>query len=201
MCFEEIARELIQRREHDFAVRQQLLEAGRLYDGYCPEMEQLHRENSSRLEAIIDVIGYPTIAKVGADASNAAWLIIQHAIGRPDFMRKMLRLLRRLPAGEISPRDLAYLEDRINMYEGKPQRYGTQFDWDDDGRMAPVACDDLAAVDRRRRKLGLCPLAEQTDRFRREQDFIPDRETLARHRRQYHDWLVQTGWRRTGNRT
>ena len=70
-------------------------------------------------------------------------------------MRRMLKILQKLPAGEIDPRNLARLEDRIRMYEGLPQRYGTQFDWDDDGKLSPVLHDPVAEVDRRRRELGM----------------------------------------------
>ena len=149
-----IAEELVRRREHDFSVRERLLEAGRLNDGYDPEMEAVHLGNAAWLEAVVEKYGYPTIGRVGADASNAAWLIIQHAISRPAFLRRMLAVLRSLPEHEADPKNAAYLEDRIRMYEGKPQRYGTQFDRDDDGLLSPVPCDDPALVDRRRAALG-----------------------------------------------
>ena len=38
--------------------------------------------------------------------------------------------------GEVPPLQPAMLEDRIRTFEGRPQRYGTQFDWDADGERA-----------------------------------------------------------------
>lgn len=193
--FRMIAEELVRRREHDFSVRERLLEAGRLNDGYDPEMEAVHLGNAAWLEAVVEKYGYPTIGRVGADASNAAWLIIQHAISRPAFLRRMLAVLRSLPEHEADPKNAAYLEDRIRMYEGKPQRYGTQFDRDDDGLLSPVPCDDPALVDRCRAALGLPPLAEVTAEMRKRDTGRPTREELERHRARCRAWLIETGWR------
>ena len=81
------------------------------------------------------------------------------------------------------------------MYEGKPQRYGTQFDRDDDGLLSPVPCDDPALVDRRRAALGLPPLAEVTAEMRKRDTRRPTREELERHRARCRAWLIETGWR------
>ena len=42
---------------------------------------------------IINATGYPTIDKVGKEASEATWLIIQHSIGQPEFMKKCAKQL------------------------------------------------------------------------------------------------------------
>ena len=34
---------------------------------------------------------------------------------------------------KADPKNLAYLTDRVALFEGKPQLYGTQFDWDENG--------------------------------------------------------------------
>jgi len=47
------------------------------------------------LNDIIEKIGYPTVEKVGEEASEAAWLIIEHSIGQPNFMRKCAELLEK----------------------------------------------------------------------------------------------------------
>ena len=191
-----VAEELIRMKQHDLEVRQRLLEEGKLYDGYSPEMERIHLEHSRRLEKMIAETGYPTIRKVGREASEAAWFLIQHSISRPDFMRRMLVLLKKLPPDEIDPRNPLYLEDRIRMYEGKPQLCGTQFEWDDNGRLSPVPYDDLRKVNERRKKAGMRSLEEQTEQFRRDQDFFPDPVFLQHHRAKYRKWLIETGWRK-----
>ena len=70
---------------------------------------------------------------VGA-AADAAWLMAQHAIHDPEFQRECLGLLEAAVwQGEASPRNLAYLTDRVLVHEGRPQRYGTQFMHGHDG--------------------------------------------------------------------
>ncbi|WP_343535386.1 DUF6624 domain-containing protein [Pedobacter sp.] len=122
-----IANELIAMAQHDLQVREELLKQGKLSPGYHPEMESVHRENAKRLDEIIRSIGYPTISKVGQEASDAAWLIVQHAISTPTLMKKCYALLSEAP-NEVNPQNLAYLHDRICYFEGRPQKFGTQFD-------------------------------------------------------------------------
>lgn len=122
----DISNELIEMARHDLEVREQLLNEGTLSPGYNPDMERVHRMNATRLEEIIDAIGYPTIAKVGKAASEAAWLIVQHAISEPALMRRCYALIAQSPE-DVNPQNLAYLHDRICYFEGRPQRYGTQF--------------------------------------------------------------------------
>ncbi|PHI18487.1 hypothetical protein CEQ90_17555 [Lewinellaceae bacterium SD302] len=187
---------LIQLQAADLALRNQLIEQGRLGDGYDHAMEQLHLKNADKLSSIMDDIGYPTADKVGISASKAAWLVIQHAISRPDFMRRCRDALQdeiKLDNGD--PIQLAYLTDRIAVFEGRPQLYGTQFDWDEHGQMSPQSCDDIAAVDRRRAKLGLNTLAEQTramrERVKAEGQFAPVGDTR---KKSYEEWRVRVGW-------
>src|SRR5205823_1179848 len=83
---------------------------------------------------------------VGRDAADAAWLVLQHSIGDPPVMRRGLELLRSVASGEVDPIQVAMLEDRIRTYSGLPQLYGTQFDWDERGEMAPRPIEDAAQV-------------------------------------------------------
>ncbi|KAK0351541.1 hypothetical protein LTR94_024562, partial [Friedmanniomyces endolithicus] len=62
----------------------------------------------------------------GADqarASNAAWLMAQHADRDPQFQAMMEPLVK---SGEVSLANYAYLFDRIAVGADRPQRYGTQ---------------------------------------------------------------------------
>jgi hypothetical protein len=57
---------------------------------FNPEVD---KANTSRLKTIIDKIGWPTISKVGEEASYAAWLIAQHADHDVSFQKKCLKLM------------------------------------------------------------------------------------------------------------
>jgi len=161
------ASKIIKLKQKDLAFRDQLIASGKLHDGYNQEMESIHIENAETLDAIIDQIGYPTIEKVGKEASEAAWLVIQHAISRPAFMRKCAQLLEvEVSNNNADPIPHAYLQDRIAVLEGENQLYGTQFDWDENGQMSPNTYDDIDKVNQRRQALGLNTLEEQTELIR-----------------------------------
>lgn len=145
----------------DDRTRERLARDGSLFAGYHPGMEAVHLRNADRLAAIVDAHGWPTRARVGADGASAAWRILQHAISRPDLLRGWFPLLQAAAqTGEADPAEVAMLEDRIRVFEGRPQRYGTQFDWNDDGtaHVPMVGVEDPESVDARRASVGLPPI-------------------------------------------
>lgn len=149
---EELAAQLIEMAELDLAVREKLQAENRLLPGYNPEMEIVHRRHAARLREIIAETGWPTRSKVGEQASDAAWLIVQHSIGEAAFMKGCYQLMQ-LVKSDINPSNLAYLHDRICYFTGRPQRYGTQFDGDE---LYPV--EDAIILNNLREGLQLPPL-------------------------------------------
>ncbi|NBC05905.1 MAG: hypothetical protein GVY26_01780 [Bacteroidetes bacterium] len=197
MRYPELAQQIIDLQTADQQLRDQLARSGQLGQGYNEAMQRLHNQNATHLAHIIDGIGYPTVERVGEAANAAAWLVIQHAIGQPPFMRKCLQLLEEAVAEQQADhKHLAYLSDRIAVLAGQPQRYGTQFDWDEQGKLSPNTCDDRAAVDRRRATLGLNSLAEQTRLMRKraaaEQQQAP--ANFQARKREMDAWRKKTGW-------
>ncbi|HCR49725.1 MAG TPA: hypothetical protein PLL64_13590 [Rhodothermales bacterium] len=191
------AQKLLQLKREDDNLRQTLLDEGVLFEGYHAEMEALHNRNAVILGKIIDQIGYPSSEKVGEAASEAAWLILQHAIGSPELMRKGAVLLAQaVQEGRESPVKLAYITDRIAVFEGKPQHYGTQFDWDDRGELSPAPYDALEAVNQRRAAVGLCAIEEQTrlmrERATAEHQMPPQNHTERQ--ATYERWRKRVGW-------
>jgi hypothetical protein len=152
--------ELIQMDDHDQAVRAALAADGSLFDGFHPRMAAVHDSHAARLKAIIAEHGWPTERLVGVDGAKAAHRIAQHSINYPAFMRECRRLLDEASArGEVPRWQFAYIDDRIRVYEGLPQRYGTQWRGGPDG-LEPYPLEDPAGVDERRAALGLPPLAD-----------------------------------------
>jgi len=192
-----IAKKIISLRNKDETLRSELIKKGVLSDGYHEEMEALHNSNATELNHIMDTIGYPTPDKVGEEASKAAWFIIQHSIGQPAFMKKSAELLQQaVHKHHADPVSLAYLTDRIAVFEGKPQLYGTQFDWDEKGEMSPNLFDDLNKVNHRRKTMGLNTLEEQIQimraRVKSENQYPP--ENFAKRQRVYNEWRKKVGW-------
>jgi hypothetical protein len=133
----ELTQRLSDMAEEDQRVRAELAATGELFQGYHPRMAEVHRRNAQELEAIIELYGWPGKSLVGDAGANAAWLILQHAIGNPELQRKCLPVLREaITRGEMEPAQAAYLEDRICFFERRAQRYGTQFDWDENAERA-----------------------------------------------------------------
>ena len=117
--------------------------------------------------------GYPTIKKVGKEASHHFFTLIQHADSDPLFQSTMLPVLKRLSKkGEIQKKDYAFLYDRVQRNTGKKQLYGTQLSYDSNGNLfdslnkiiLPPDLADPTAVDKRRKKIGLEPLEQYYER-------------------------------------
>lgn len=186
--------ELLALAAEDQRVREELIADGALFEGYHPRMEAVHRHNAARLRELMAGEGWPGADRAGEDGAEAAWLIVQHAIGEPDFMRAcLLQLGEAVAAGRAPAWQAAMLEDRIRMFEGRPQRYGTQLETGADGRPYPDRLEDPDNVEARRREAGLEPLADRLARASGEREMPPkDREGFER---AYEAWLRRVGWR------
>ena len=197
MDYSSIAEKIIGLKNADLELRNKLIQNKQLGKGYDKEMERLHNTNAEALNGIIDSIGYPTIDKVGKEASEAAWLIIQHAIGQPDFMKKCRNLLENaVSENNANPKNLAALSDRIASFEGKPQLYGTSFDWDENGELNPKLFDDLTKVNRRRKSIGLNSMEEQIQMMRRQaerENQLPPTD-FDKRKKEYDEWRKTVGW-------
>jgi hypothetical protein len=153
-----LADELIQLYEIDIDMRNRNINEGTAYDPSVDEASQ------SRLMEIVESEGWPTISKVGSKASNAAWLLIQHAPSL-EFKEKCLALMNKLPTDEVNPVNIAMLEDRVLMFRGEPQIYGTQFQGIGKN-MKVYEIKDPEHVDERRASVGLDTFAEGERRVR-----------------------------------
>ena len=197
MDYKGFAERIIGLKNADLELRDRLVKNGELGKGYNEEMEKLHNSHAELLNEIIDTIGYPTIDKVGQEANEAAWLVIQHSIGKPAFMKKCLKLLENaVSEDKATLRNFAYLTDRIAVFEDKPQLYGTQFDWDENGELSPNFFDDLTQVDQRRKSIGLNTLEEQTAIMRRrakDENHSPPAD-FEKRKQEIEKWKKRVGW-------
>lgn len=197
MGYKNIAEKIIDLKNADLALRDKLVQSRQLSDGYNEAMKELHNRNAKILNEIIDTIGYPTTDKVGKEASEAAWLVIQHAIEQPDFMKKCMHLLEiAVSDNKANSKNLAYLADRVAVFEGKPQLYGTQFDWDENGELSPKPFDNLIKVNQRRKSVGLNSLEEQTDIIRRQaknENQTPPGD-FEKRQQEIEAWKRNAGW-------
>lgn len=121
--------------------------------------ETVDASNTARIKEIVYEIGWPTISRVGREASSNAWLLVQHADRDVAFQSACLALMKQEPPAEVSPQNIAMLEDRVRVNSSQPQIYGTQFD-EVDGAYVPRPMEDMERVDERRKLMGLGSLEE-----------------------------------------
>lgn len=197
MIYYEIAKKIIELKNTDLEFRKKLIESGKLGEGYNKEMAEIHNKNAKTLNEIINKIGYPTFDKVGKEANEASWLIIQHSIGQPNFMKKCVKLLEiAVQQNKANSINLAYLKDRIAVFENKPQLYGTQFDWDENGELSPNLFDDLRKVNQRRKAIGLNSIEEQTEIIRKQaknNKQLPPKD-FEKRKLEIEKWKKTVGW-------
>ncbi len=193
-----VAERIIGMQKADFKLRDELIHENYNNETYHPLMEQMHNLHADELEYIISLYGYPTIERMGEEACEAAWLIIQHAIGRPGFMKRCLRLIKDAVESNNAPAwHYAYLSDRLAVMEEKPQLYGTHYDWDENLEMSILPVDDVVKVNERRKSLGMNSIEDRQREIREQillegrkppQDLLSRKVALA-------SWKRRVGWK------
>jgi hypothetical protein len=194
MIKDDLRRELVAMHGEDMRVREELMAAGELGGPYVPRMEEVHKRNASRLRELIALHGWPAEDIAAKDGCEAAWFIVQHAVGEPKFQRGALEMLQACVAeGRVPAWHAAYLEDRIALHESRPQRYGTQ--WIDDPRdgcIRPWTLADPENINAIRAEVGLDPLRPIPEPGPE----LPakEREELEQNQRWWQRWLESKGW-------
>lgn len=112
-----------------------------------------------RLRAIVEEYGWPDSSRVGAEAAQAAFLILQHSPVL-EFQKEMLPVIEdQAERGGVPRGEAALLIDRVLMYVGRPQRYGTQFRMEE-GQWVLYPVEDEEGLEDRRQAMGLPPMDE-----------------------------------------
>ncbi len=111
--------------------------------------------NSVKVKLILDKFGWVGKEVVGKTASKALWLTIQHA--ELEMMLKYFSMVQQaVKDGNVSKQELAMLTDRMLLYQGKRQIYGSQIGRDDSTNppthyVKPL--EDPMNVDKRREEM------------------------------------------------
>ena len=177
---ESLEKALLDMEERDQALRAELTAAGELNEGYHPRLEELHRNHASRLRQMIAVFGWPGSRLVGDKGAKAAWRIALHSISEPGFMRQCRDLLDTASQHRDVPRwQYAILDDRIRVYEGRPQRYGTQLH-DGPNGLEPHPLENQSRVNSMRMQAGLPPLAQTLAKARAAHPPVSNEEKAKR---------------------
>jgi uncharacterized protein DUF6624 len=171
-----LLKELQVRFESDQAVRKKWL-ADVKSETLARSVGAIDAVNLTWLRQLISEKGFPTAAQVGYEGVHFAWILLQHADQDPKLQSALLPVLeQRFAAGELAANDLARSTDRVLVAGGKPQRYGTQFDWWLSGDFKLPEPRVLAEIDTERSHLGLMPLADYACSIREEREKIIRKE-------------------------
>lgn len=194
---DELAEELCALIEEDDRLRETLAQDGSLFvQGYHPDMAALHTRNLTRLVERVSVHGWPGRSLVGPEAANAAWRILQHGISQPVLVRKLAPLVADAAArGEVEPRLAAMLEDRIRVLEGRLQRYGTQYDYDQTlTAMVPQhGVEEPETLNERRAALGLPEMQWRLPIPTEQLPYVP--KSWDQRQEEMTAWAQRCGWR------
>jgi hypothetical protein len=128
-------------------------------------IEEKDSVNLIRVKKVLDEHGWLGANKVGSQGNSTLFLVIQHA----DLatQEKYLPMMREaVTRGNASGSQLALLEDRVLLRNGKKQVYGSQIASDQaTGEYYVNALEDPEHVDERRAAVGLGLLADYVRRW------------------------------------
>lgn len=151
--------------EDDQHYRQQLEGVTAKFGGNSREVKELwsiirikDSGNLIRVEAILNEYGWPGKAIVGIRGTQTLFLVIQHAplIVQEKYLPGMRDAVSR---GKAYGSELALLEDRVALGEGRKQLFGSQIKGDPTTNKYYVCpLEDPDHVDIRRAEMGLDPL-------------------------------------------
>ena len=122
-----------------------------------------HIQNLEIVSEILDTYGWLGAKEVGPYASSALFIVIQHNDIQTQI--KYLPLLKKaVVEGKAYSADVAMLEDRMALHQGKKQKYGTQTPPHPlTGKQIVWPIENPEIVDELRKQIGFPPMAESLD--------------------------------------
>jgi hypothetical protein len=121
--------------------------------------------NLIKVSRILDTKGWVGKDVVGETANKTLFLVIQHA--DLQTQQKYLPMMREaVKKGNASGANLALMEDRVALREGKKQIYGSQIAKNTETKIYYISpLEDPDNVDLRRANVGLQPIAEYVSQW------------------------------------
>ena len=115
--------------------------------------------NLIEIEKILDKRGWLGPQIIGEEGNSTLFLVIQHS--DLETQEKYLPMMKEaVKKGDAQAYDLALLEDRIALRQGKKQIYGSQIGVNDKGEHYVFPLIDPENVDKRRAEVDLAPISE-----------------------------------------
>jgi len=123
------------------------------------QQQKMNVEHMTKLEDLMSSADWISSKKYGKTACEQALSIMKNASGER-LEPHLDVILKAAENGEANPAQVAYVHDKVLMYQGKKQLYGTQIAFNEKKGINDVyPIQDEANVDKRRAEVGLEPLA------------------------------------------
>lgn len=158
--------------DDDQQIRQQFIAAQKEFGYQSRQVDSLGKMmmfkdsiNQIKVIEILDKHGWVGPDKVGGQANQTLFLVIQHAdlATQQKYLPMMREAVKNKNANSSS---LALLEDRVALREGRKQMYGSQIGYDDETNKSYVLpLEDPDNVDKRRAEVGLGLLSDYVKRW------------------------------------
>lgn len=132
----------------------------KMHEKAAAEFQRAIHSNFPVVKSILDKYGFPGYSLVGKESSHNYWLLVQHSDFDLEFQKRALKLMKtQVDKQNATGQDYAYLIDRIEINENRPQVYGTQVNMGPGGtKIKP--CIDTANLDNRRKLVGMQPIKD-----------------------------------------
>ena len=116
-----------------------------------PDTNEIDIKHNHILKEIIQKIGWPK----GEEESQYMWILVQHQDEDLNFQKECLILLEEAVQQEnASPIPLAYLTDRIRVFEGQNQIYGTQWKYENN-KWSLCSVENMGELNERLERFGM----------------------------------------------
>jgi hypothetical protein len=154
-----IQAELAKRLQTDQGVRTGTIDVAK--------MQAVDAENTTWLKRQVTELGWIDCKRFGAEASNSAFLIVQHSGDLPLMIAALPEIEKDAKAKLVDAQGYTLLYDRTELYLGRKQRYGTQISVEE-GKLVVQPLQDRAKVEEFRKEVGLFPLSTYLDMIKQQ---------------------------------
>ncbi|MBS1486366.1 MAG: hypothetical protein JST43_02160 [Bacteroidetes bacterium] len=151
--------------DRDQHIRRVLIDSIRLSSPpaeiFIKRMRDVDQENQKELQIILDRFGWIPQSKIGEGAAGTFFIVIQHS--DTSVMAKWFPVFKSLAEkGEANRMNCATMEDRLLMWRGKKQIYGTQATSTDNNKTLFIwPIENPQEVNARRKKIGFETTVEE----------------------------------------
>lgn len=128
------------------------------------KMIEVDKDNIEYLTKVVSIYGWINASRFGAEATEAAFYIVQHSNDNSLKLGILPYIEIDFKANKISGQKYAMLYDRIQLYFGRKQKYGTQLIIENGGPIV-LTLVDKNKVEEFRKELGIPPLSKYLEQF------------------------------------